>query len=149
MTTENGNVIVRNIAQISCVSKDEGVLCAVRGLVSHRGKLYFERKDNKDGDYVYSRLQPKSSYALRPFEFEDVTSENLNQWHKKYDEHCIHLLNVYSLEVCDRMYHRLSKRSDRINVPMDTMVDYISISYYNPKRVSLNEQYGYTQEWKY
>lgn len=128
---------VRNIANVQCYNKSKGVLIAVRCLVTRKGWLYFERKDNKLGEYKYCRLQPNPNYSKRPFESTpEICSGNLHITSGDKDtEYCLNVLNMYCLEICNRMFHRKSKKSDEITIH-NPMIDNIIIDYYNEKRIS-------------
>ena len=147
MTAENMDkkelLLVRNIAQVYCWNNNMGILSAVRALITHRGKVYFERKDHKEGDYVYCRLKPTWNYALRPFEYEEVSRGNLNVF-SSYDEECINVLNEYGLTIGTRMWSRLSADVSKISVRKN-VVDYIGIDYYNPKRINLGDGGDYVK----
>ena len=128
---------IRNIANVQLCSTSKGVLCAVRTVITHDEKLYLERKDKQKGEYEYARLQPNYRLSLRPFEeSSEVKSYNLHistTYHKKQ---LLDILNSNLDTIYDKMYHRLSAASTKINLHYQD-ADEIIIQYYNDKRIPL------------
>lgn len=133
---------VRNIANVTLVTVD-GVRIGVRCIITHDNKLYAERKDNQRGEYEYCRLKPNSNYSLRPFE--EVTSEiwEHNLHIRSINNDCLNILNRYIYEIGDKMFKRQSAMFSTIKQPKQKY--YIGISYYNDKRITLNELKEYTR----
>lgn len=128
---------IRNIAGVIVLNNGYGYF-TIDMIVTHDNKLFIRVKNgSSNSDYEIARIKPHMPYHvweeskvvspkhLMPVDWRLVLSDDFS------------LINANIDKIKNKMFHRLSKKEDFINISRKLKIE---IHYYNSKRIGLNDE---------